>query len=362
VDEDAVTRNLEILRDVRDQSGASVLLALKAFAMYPLFPLMREFLDGICASGYNEARLGYEEFGKEVHTYCPAYSDDEFDEIASISDHIIFNSLKQFHHFRKRIPADVSIGLRVNPEVSQGEVELYDPCARYSRLGMRAEHLHNESLEGIEGLHVHALCEQDFAALMKMAEGFENRFGRFLSQMKWINFGGGHHITKPDYDVEALVDFLKQFKEKYLLQVIVEPGEAAVLGSGYLVATVLDIVHNEIDIAILDVSCTCHMPDVLEMPYRPEVFGAGEVGEYSYAYRLAGASCLAGDVIGDYSFPEQLKRGDRLVFQDMAHYTMVKTTMFNGVKHPSIASWCSKNDKLTVHRTFTFEDFKQRLG
>lgn len=362
VDEGAIIRNLETLRKVRVESGAHILQALKAFAMYPLFPIMREYLDGVCASGYNEARLGREEFDKEVHTYSPAYTDQEFEEITALSDHVIFNSLAQWRHFRDKVPANVSVGLRVNPECSQGDVELYDPCARYSRLGIKADELENQSIQGIDGLHVHALCEQDFSALSRMAEAFEERFGKILPDMKWINFGGGHHITKPDYDVAALIDFLKDFQQRYSVQAILEPGEAAVLGSGILVATVLDTVHNEMDIAILDISCTCHMPDVLEMPYRPEVKRAGLIGEHPHAYRLAGVSCLAGDIIGDYSFPAPLKTGDRLVFLDMSHYTMVKTTMFNGVKHPSIASWNPERDNLKIHRTFSYTDFKQRLG
>lgn len=365
VDEQALLDNLAILDDIRKRTQAKILLALKGFAMFSLFPVIREYLDGTCASGLYEARLGREEFGKEVHTFSPAYTETEFDEILAISNHVVFNSFSQLERFRHKIasaPSHVRFGLRVNPEQSEAEVDLYNPCAPKSRLGVLRRDFQGRNLTGISGLHFHTLCEQNADALKRTVEAFEKKFGEYLPDLGWVNFGGGHHITRPDYDRDLLADIILGFREKYDVEVYLEPGEAIALNAGVLIATVQDIVHNEIDIVILDVSATCHMPDVLEMPYRPEVSGGALPDEKAYLYRLAGLSCLAGDVIGDYSFDRQLHMGDRLVFHDMAHYTMVKTTMFNGVKHPSIAILDSEGRAIRTIRNFTYDDYKTRLS
>ncbi len=364
VDERALRDNLDILADVKDRSGANILLALKGFAMFSLFPVVREYLDGICASGLYEAKLGSEEFGKEVHTFSPAFTEHEFDEILSLSNHIVFNSFPQWKRFKSRALKDqggVRFGLRVNPEHSEAEVDLYNPCAPMSRLGIPRSDFDGESLDGISGLHFHVLCEQNADALARTLEVFEQKFAVFLPHLDWVNFGGGHHITRADYDRDLLCDLVVCFREKYDVEVYLEPGEAVALNAGVLISTVQDIVHNEIDIAILDISASCHMPDVLEMPYRPEIEGAGKPGEKPFLYRLGGLSCLAGDVVGDYSFDNKLEVGDTLIFHDMAHYTMVKTTMFNGVKHPSIAIREISGD-IRVVRSFTYEDYKNRLS
>lgn len=319
-------------------------------------------LDGVCASSPWEARLGREEFDREVHAFAAAYSEADIRELLILCDEIDFNSFAQWKKFKPFFQGleKPKVGLRINPECSTGRTPMYDPCAPHSRLGITRDQFDGESLDGISGLHFHTLCEQNADALEITLKAVEEKFGEFLPQMAWVNFGGGHHITRDDYDIDLLCRLINDFKAKYGVQVILEPGEAVALNTGVLIATVLDVVENNGPIAILDCSCTCHMPDVLEMPYRPGIAGAGEADEKAHTYRLAGMSCLAGDVIGDYSFDEPLKAGDRLVFEDMAHYTMVKTTMFNGIKHPSIA--IQRGDNVEIVREFHYEDYKNRLS
>ena len=364
-DRGRLAENLARLDLVQRRTGCRVLLALKGFAMFSLFGQIRAVLAGASASSLAEARLAAEEFGREVHVYAPAYSDDEFSEILGYADHLVFNSFSQWSHFKERVKEvdhEISCGIRVNPQYSEVDVDLYNPCGRYSRLGVIRDQFDPELLDGIEGLHFHALCEQDSDALVNTVAALEERFGEFLGQMKWLNFGGGHHITRQGYDLDGLCSVINRIQDKYSLQVYLEPGEAVALNIGVLVTRVMDIVHNEMDIAILDTSATAHMPDVLEMPYRPVLFGAGKPGEFKYTYKLGGLSCLAGDVIGDYSFPEPLQIGQRLVFGDMAHYTMVKTTTFNGVQLPSIVVCDSRDDSFEVVRSFGYEDYRNRLS
>jgi carboxynorspermidine decarboxylase len=365
VDLGRLRQNLAILDDVQKRSGAKILLALKAFSMWSTFPLIRETLHGVCASSPWEARLGREEFGREVHSFAAAFKEGDVAELLSTSNHLVFNSFGQLERFRplwEKQKGRVSVGLRVNPEHSEGAVPVYDPCAPRSRLGIPRAAFEGRSLEGVEGLHFHTLCEQLFAPLQRTAQVFEEKFGEFLPRMKWLNLGGGHHITREGYDVDALVELVKYFREKYGVEVYLEPGEAVAIGTGVLVGEVLDVVENGMEIAILDVSATCHMPDVLEMPYRPEITGGFDPGEKPHTYRLAGASCLAGDVIGDWSFEKPLAVGDRLVFEDMAHYTMVKTTTFNGIRHPAICTFEPQTGELKVVKRFGYEDFKSRLS
>lgn len=364
MDKAALTGNLEMLADVRRRSGAKILLALKAFAMFDLFPLIGWYLDGCCASGLYEARLGREAFRKEVHTFSPAFTEGDFGEILRLSDHVVFNSFSQWERFRLAAEGGSScnFGLRINPEHSEAGVTIYDPCAPKSRLGIRRADFEGRDLSGISGLHFHVLCEQDFDALDRTLVAVERGFGDLLPGMEWVNFGGGHHITRGDYDREFLCRRVTGFRERYGVEIYLEPGEAVALNAGVLVASVQDVVHNETDIAILDVSATCHMPDVLEMPYRPEIAGAGRPGEKAHTFRLAGPSCLAGDVIGDYAFDRPLAVGDRLLFLDMGHYTMVKSTMFNGMKHPAIAVWNPTSGSVRVAREFSYEDYRSRLG
>jgi len=364
VDEVAVEENLELLHEVQSRSGAKILLALKAFSMWSLGSLVSKYLSGTCASGVHEARLGREYFGGEVHTYSAAYSEADLKEVLKLSDHVVFNSPGQWKRFRgiaKNFP-HVKFGLRVNPEHSEGHTALYDPAAPFSRLGTPRSEIRPGDLDGLSGLHFHTLCEQDFPPLERTIAAFEGRFGALMEGMEWLNIGGGHHITRPGYQVDSLVRLLKALREKYKVQVYVEPGEAIAYHSGVLVAEVLDVIRNGMPIAILDTSATCHMPDTLEMPYRAQIIGAGEPNALAHTYRLGGQSCLAGDVIGDYSFAEPLRIGQRLVFEDMAYYSMVKTTTFNGVRLPSIATWNSKTDALRVVRDFGYEDFKGRLS
>ena len=362
VEEALIRRNCEILASVKERTGCTMLLALKGFALWPLFPLIGTYLDGVCASSPWEARLGRENFGKEVHAYAAAYSEDDFNELLTLCDQIDFNSFNQFKQFQALETGNTKFGLRINPECSTQDPAhaMYDPCAPKSRLGIRRKDFEFQSLEGISGLHFHTLCEQNADDLAITLAAVEERFGDLLPQMEWVNFGGGHHITRSDYDIDLLCQLINDFKAKYEVQVILEPGEAVALNAGVLVASVLDVMDNEGAIAILDVSCTCHMPDVLEMPYRPEIEGAALSNEKSHPYKLAGLSCLAGDVIGDYSFDEPLKIGDQLIFQDMAHYSMVKTTFFNGVQHPSIG--IKRGDKIEIVREFNYPDYKHRLG
>ena len=362
VDEVAVEENLELLDKVQKQSGAKVLLALKAFSMWSMGPLVARYLSGTCASGVHEAKLGREYFGGEVHTYSAAYSEADLKEVLKLSDHVVFNSPAQWKRFRSLCPPGKKYGLRVNPEHSEGHTALYDPAAPFSRLGTPRSEIKPGDLDGLSGLHFHTLCEQDFPPLERTVAAFEGRFDGLLKGMEWVNFGGGHHITRPGYQVDALVNLVKEFSTKHKVQVYLEPGEAIAYHSGVLIAEVLDVITNGMPIAILDTSATCHMPDTLEMPYRAQIIGAGEAGALAHTYRLGGQSCLAGDVIGDYSFAQPLKVGQRLVFEDMAYYSMVKTTTFNGVRLPSIAVWNSRTDTIKVVRDFGYEDFKGRLS
>jgi carboxynorspermidine decarboxylase len=365
VDLGRLRHNLAILGRVQQRSGAKILLALKAFALWKVFPLIRETLHGVCASSPWEARLGREEFGREVHSFAAAFKESDIVELLGISNHLVFNSFAQLERFRllwEKERGRVSVGLRINPEHSEGHTALYDPCAPGSRLGIRRAEFEGRSLEGIEGLHFHTLCEHLFEPLARTAKVVEEKFGEFLPRMQWLNLGGGHHITREGYDIDGLVELIRYFQEKYGVQVYLEPGEAIAIGTGLLVGEVLDVVHNQVATAILDVSATCHMPDVLEMPYRPEIHGGFDSGEKAFTYRLGGPSCLAGDIIGDWSFEQALAAGNRLAFLDMAHYTMVKTTTFNGIQHPHICTFEPETGELKVVRSFGYEDFKGRLS
>ena len=362
VDESQLVRNLQILRSVSDQSGCKILLAQKAFSFYAAYPLIGRYLAGTEASGLYEARLGKTEMGGGTHVFSAAYREDEFAEIASLCDHIVFNSFTQWEKYRETaLAAGSSCGIRINPECSTQNHALYDPCAPYSRLGVTKENFRPDLLEGIEGLHFHTLCEQGCDALTDTLAAVEEKFGAYIPRMKWVNFGGGHHITKPGYDLSALVERILAFRQKYGVTVYLEPGEAVALNAGVLVTRVLDVVQNGMDIAVLDASAACHMPDVLEMPYRPPLRGTGMPGEKPYLYRLAGPTCLAGDVIGDYSFDRPLQPGDTLVFEDMAIYTMVKNNTFNGVRLPGIYLRETGGTIRTI-RTFGYGDFKNRLS
>lgn len=371
IDKAAVEHNLAILNRVQQESGAKVLGALKAFSCWSLGELTRQYLSGVCASGINEARLGkdfYCDNGGELHVFSAAYAEADLQAILQIADHVVFNSFSQWQRFKplamaaKASRPELEFGLRINPEHSEGEVEIYDPCAPGSRLGIPVSQFEGESLEGISGLHFHTLCEQELAPLERTLVAVEAKFGHLLPKMKWLNFGGGHHISREDYDVDGLIRLVKDVSERYQLQVYLEPGEAMAIHSGVLVAEVLDITHTDREQVILDTSATCHMPDTLEMPYRADIFGAGLPQEKQHTYRLGGMTCLAGDVIGDYSFAEPLQVGQRLMFDDMAHYTMVKTSTFNGIGLPAIAIWDSRDDSLHLQKTFTYADFRDRLS
>lgn len=368
VDEVALEDNVKILHHLQEESGAKVLAALKAFSMWRLAPLVSRYLSGTCASGLHEATLGYEEYGGEVHVFSAAYSASELHRILPIANHVVFNSFHQWQRFQpllrsmqQRYP-HLRFGLRINPQHSEGDVAIYDPCAPGSRLGIPVSAFDGQSLQGITGLHFHTLCEQGFDPLVRTLKVVEEKFGHLLPQMAWVNFGGGHHITKPDYPVDQLIALIRAFRKKYGVDVYIEPGEAIAIHTGVLVTEVLDVAWNDMSQAILDTSATCHMPDVLEMPYRPAILGAAESGVKAHSYRLGGMTCLAGDVVGDYSFDEQLQVGQRLIFDDMSHYTMVKTTTFNGINLPSMAIWNSSTDALTVVKQFGYDDFKQRLS
>jgi len=361
VDRALIERNLKILDRVQRESGAKILMALKGFAMWRLFPLIDEVLSGGAASSLHEARLAREKLRGQVHLYAPAYRDDEFADLMTMADHVSFNSFCQWRRFRDRV-GDRQCAIRINPQHSQVKVTIYDPCAPGSRLGVTAAGFDGQDMTGITGLHFHTLCQARPAALSRTLEAVEQKFGRYLGQMTWINFGGGHHITHRDYDPDALIDLVGQFRKRHGLEVFLEPGEAIALNCGVLVATVLDVVRNDGEIAILDTSASAHMPDVLEMPYRPPVRGAGPPDEKKHTYRLGGLTCLAGDVIGDYSFDQPLRPGQRLVFEDMAHYTMVKNTTFNGLGLPAIAIHDSSTGRTRVVRRFGYEDYKNRLS
>jgi len=365
IDLGRLRKNLAHLRSVQEAAGCKILLAQKAFSLWPVYPIIREYLDGTCSSGAWEAQLAHEKFGGEVHVYSPAYTDADMAEVLPIADHISFNTPAQYQRFRAQVKHSgqkIQCGLRINPEVSTGQTPLYDPCVPGSRLGTPASGLSGQDLDGLDGLNFHTLCEQDSDALEATLEGVEARFGHLLRKVKWLNMGGGHHITRAGYDVERLVRLIRGIKERYGIAVYLEPGEAIALGTGMLAGSVLDTLHNAMDLAILDVSITCHMPDCLEMPYRPDIRGAGHPRELAYTCRLGGGTCLAGDIIGDYSFPERLQTGQRLIFEDMAHYTMVKTSMFNGVKHPAFCTWDPASGVFEVVREFSYADFRSRMG
>lgn len=367
VDERLLIKNLEILKSVEDRTGAKVLLATKAFSMYCTFPLIGKYLSGVTSSSLHEARLGYEEMGKEVHIYAAAYREEDFDEIMTYSNHIVFNSFKQWEKYKDKVqsyPKKISCGLRINPGYAEVETDLYNPCAANSRMGITLENFEKdftpEILEGIEGLHFHAMCEQNSDTLERLLKVVEEKFGTYMYQMKWINFGGGHHITRDDYDIEKLIKCTTHIRDTYDVQVYLEPGEAVALNTGYLVTTVLETMENGMNLAILDTSATCHMPDVLEMPYRPQIIGAGKPDKKPYTYRLGSATCLAGDVIGDYAFDHPLSEGERLVFCDMAIYSMVKNNTFNGINLPDIVLY-SQDRGYEVIKSFGYEDFKRRI-
>ena len=360
LDEAALLRNLEILRDVQAHTGCRILLAQKAFSMFSVYPLCAQYLAGTTASGLYEARLAHEEFPGEVHVFSPAYKEEEFTELLQYADHICFNSLSQLSRYRERC-AGHSIGLRINPECSTQDDPIYDPCAPGSRLGVRACDLTEEALEGVSGLHFHTLCEQGADALAITLEAVEKKFSPYLHRMQWVNFGGGHHITREGYDLSLLERLVGAFSERYGVQVYLEPGEAIALRAGYLVTQVMDLVYNDMDIAVLDASAACHMPDVLEMPYRPPLYGSGTAGEKPHTYRLSSCTCLAGDIVGDYSFDTPLHIGDRLCFEDMAIYSMCKNNTFNGMPLPDIGI-LHTDGRYEVVRHFGYSDFKERLS
>jgi carboxynorspermidine decarboxylase len=369
LEEELLEKNLQTLAYVKKEANVKILLALKGYALWQSFPMIKQYLDGCCASGLHEALLSHEEFGKETHTYSPAFKKEDIESIAKISHHLVFNSPHQFKSFAqlaKEHNPNISLGLRVNPEYSEAPVELYNPCGAYSRLGTTIENfdklLISEIGGAIEGFHFHALCEQDAIALENVLKAFETKFGEYLNKLKWVNFGGGHHITRQGYDVDKLIHVLKTFKNKYPhLEVYLEPGEAVGWETGTLVTSVLDIVHNKMDIAILDTSAEAQMPDTIIMPYRADVRGSAEAGIKPHTYRLAGNTCLAGDVMGDYSFDEPLKIGDKIIFEDQMHYTMVKATTFNGVPLPSIAIK-RLDGSIDIVKEFGYEEFKGRLS
>ncbi len=361
IDEERLLQNLEILQTVARRSGAKILLAQKAFSAYACYPLIGRYLFGTTASGLYEARLGQEEMGGETHVFSAAYLEHEFDELLNLCDHVVFNSFHEWEKYKaKALASGKSFGMRVNPEHSTQSGGLYDPCASGSRLGVVRAQFREDLLDGLEGLHFHTLCEQNSDALCSTVKAFEEKFKEFLPQMKWVNFGGGHHITRDDYDREALIDCVQSFRKRHGVEVYLEPGEAVALNAGYLASTVLDIVENGIQVCILDTSAACHMPDVLEMPYTPPLYQSGKAGEKEYDYRLAGPTCLAGDIIGDYSFDKTLQVGDKLIFEDMAIYSMVKNNTFNGMCLPDICL-LRQNGELEVIKSFSYHDFKMRL-
>ena len=364
VDQRLLIKNLELLSSVKERTGCKILLAQKAFSMFSVYPLIAKYLDGGTSSGVMEARLGYEEMGKEVHTYAPAFADHEMDDVIRYSDHIVFNSFHQWNKFKDKVKnsgKQIECGLRLNPKYSEIDTDIYNPCFTGSRLGITPEQFQPDQLDGIDGLHFHTMCEQNSDTLERTLKVVDDTFGSYIKQMKWLNFGGGHHITRSDYDIETLIRCIQFAQDTYGVQVYLEPGEAVALNTGYLVSTVLDTIENGMHLAILDTSAACHMPDVLEMPYRPHIIGAGLPNEKTYTYRLGGPTCLAGDIIGDYSFDAPLKEGDKLIFCDMAHYTMVKNNTFNGMNLPSIALYSQENG-LQIIKQFGYEDFKSRLS
>ncbi|APF23820.1 carboxynorspermidine decarboxylase [Clostridium butyricum] len=365
VDERLLRKNLEVLDYVQKESGANIILATKAFSMFSTFPLIGKYLKGVTSSSLFEARLGYEEMGKQVHIFSPAYREDEFEDIMKYSDHIIFNSFNQWKLYKDRVKnykdKKIQCGIRINPEYSEIETDIYNPCFENSRMGVTLKNFEENDLDGIDGLHFHTMCEQNSDTLARTIKVVDDKFGKYIKNMKWLNFGGGHHITRDDYDLKTLIESVLYMKNKYNIEIYLEPGEAVALNSGFLVSTVLDITNNGMDIAILDTSAACHMPDVLEMPYRPNIIGSGKPYEYEYTYRFGGPTCLAGDIIGDYSFKEPLKVGDKLIFCDMAIYSMVKNNTFNGINLPSIVKYSEENG-VEIIKEFGYEDFKGRLS
>ena len=362
VDEAKLVDNLKLLDAVRREAGCRILLAQKAFSMHAVYPLIARYLDGTTASGLHEARLGYEYFGKETHVFSPAYQVEDFAALLKYADHLIFNSFSQWIQFREQaLAAGKTCGLRVNPQRSTHKQTIYDPSTPDSRLGVIRKAFRPDLLTGLSGLHFHCLCEQDADALEQVLAAFEAQFAAFMPLFSCVNFGGGHHFTRPGYQTDRLVRLIRRFRQQYKVDVYLEPGEAVALDAGYLVASVVDVLHHDIDLAILDTSATCHMPDVLEMPYRPRITGAGKPGEKEHLYRLGGPTCLAGDLIGDYSFDQPLSPGDRLVYQDMAIYTLVKNNTFNGMQLPDIML-LERNGALRLVRRFGYEDFRSRLS
>ncbi len=364
MEEKLLRKNLSLIKYVKDQAGVNIILAFKAFAMWKAFPVIREYIPYSTASSKYEAQLAFEEMGSPAHTYSPAYTEEDFPLLLKYSSHITFNSLSQFERFYPMVKADgnrVSCGLRINPEFSVVETDLYNPSAPGSRMGIVRDLLGDTLPEGVEGLHFHTLCESSSFDLEKVLNVVEQRFGHFLPKIKWLNMGGGHLMTRKDYDIEHLISLLQSFKAKYPnIEIIMEPGSAFAWQTGFLLTTVVDIVENHgIKTAVIDASFTCHMPDCLEMPYKPAIRNATDAIEGKPTYRIGGNSCLSGDFMGDWSFEAPLKVGDKLIFEDMIHYTIVKTNMFNGIPHPAIALW-NNDDQLIVYRTFTYEDYKQR--
>ena len=364
IDVELLKKNLELLETIQRKTGCHILLAQKAFSMYSLYPLIGKYLKGTTASSLFEAKLGFEEMGGETHIFSPAYREDEFSEILTVCDHIVFNSFSQWDKYKEKVanaPRKISCGIRVNPEYSEIETDIYNPCFTGSRLGTTLENFDEDDLDGISGLHFHTMCEQNSDTLWRTVKVFDQKFGKYLKNMSWVNFGGGHHITRENYDLDILIKSIQFMKEKYGVTVYLEPGEGVALNTGFLVSTVLNTMKNGIDLAILDTSAACHMPDVLEMPYRPVIIGSGLSGEKAYTYRLGGPTCLAGDIIGDYSFDHPLKSGEKLIFCDMAIYSMVKNNTFNGVNLPAIVVK-QENGDYEIVRQFGYEDFKSRLS
>lgn len=356
-------KNTALLRSIQEQTGCKILLAQKAFSMFSAYPFIRDDLAGTTASGLFEAKLGQKHFGKEVHVFSPAYTQEDFTQLLDIADHIVFNSFGQWHKYRSQIesaPRHISCGIRINPGYAEVETALYNPCIPGSRMGVPLEQM-EENFDGLDGIHFHTMCEQNSDVLERTLNHLLPQFDPWLKQCKWVNFGGGHHITRPDYDIDCLLRCIDRVQARYSVQVYLEPGEAVALNAGYLVTSVLDIVNNGMDIAILDASAACHMPDVLEMPYRPHIIHSGIAGEKAYTYRLAGNTCLAGDVIGDYSFEYPLQAGNKLVFCDMAIYSMVKNNMFNGVPLPDLVLY-HEGGQLELVKRFDYHDFEERLS
>lgn len=364
IDEAKLINNLEILKSVQDKTDCKILLAQKAFSNFAFYPLIGKYISGVTASGLFEAKLGFEEMRKENHVYAPAYTENDMSELIKICDHIVFNSFSQWEKHKNTIKnskRNIECGIRINPEYSEIETDIYNPCFKGSRMGVTLKNFNESKLDGISGLHFHTMCEQNSDTLERTIKVVDEKFGKYLKNMKWINFGGGHHITREDYDIEKLIKCIKFFKDKYGIQVYLEPGEAVALNAGYLISSVLDIVENGMNIAILDASAACHMPDVLEMPYRPNIIGSGKPNEKKYTYRFGGNTCLAGDIIGDYSFDAPLKINDKLIFCDMAIYTTVKNNTFNGIPLPSIGV-LKANGSFELIKKFSYNDFKERLS